>query len=210
MSRLRSITFTGLALLGAGNLASCQPATDSVGGEKVKSDLTLYLRPPLLGGGGTVIIIPRAVSAEDFKTGSGQSNPASNDPFLEANKPLQEGDLRLGAVLSDPVTIVQFDYPQSGSFNFRFAPERGSEFPPGRLVTKHIGTGGEGEELHPTTKDVVKVGSSMHIHVGGDSVTEEDSRIVESKINIGALRERYQCRDFDRVLVCDVSGDVGK
>ncbi|NNH31489.1 hypothetical protein C9413_18890 [Rhizobium sp. SEMIA 4085] len=174
------------------------------------SDLTIYLEPPILGGGGTVIIVPRMIAAIDWKSQEGRENPAASDPYLKSNKPLPPDGLRLGAIISDKVSIVQFDYPEGGTYKFRFAPARGSTFPWDMLKTKHIGTGSEGEELDPSTGQIIKVGSALHIHIVGKDVTEADSRIVESVINIGSLQSRYDCRNYELVLVCDASKDLQK
>ncbi|TDK32124.1 hypothetical protein E2F50_17425 [Rhizobium deserti] len=152
-----------------------------------------------------MIIVPREVAMDQWQPQS-KENPARSDPYLASQKPLPPGARRLGVVLRDKVSIVQFDYPQGGTFNFRFAPAPGSDFPWDMLKTKEIGTGGVGEEMDEKTGEVIKVGFAMHIHVFGTEVTEADSRSVESVIKIGALRSRYPCRDYELAIACDASG----
>lgn len=170
------------------------------------SDLTIYLQWPLLGQGGTVIIVPQEVTIDQWQSQPEAENPARSDAYPASLKPLPPNGRRLGVVLHDKVSIVQLDYPQGGTFTFRFAPARGSDFPWERLKTKEIGTGGEGEEMDEKTGQVIQVGSAAHIHVLGTEVTEADSRSVESVIKIGALRSRYPCRYYELAIACDASG----
>ncbi len=186
------------------------PLAYAEGSEQLMSDLTIYLQPPILGKGGTVTIVPQEVAMERWKETSGGENPAKSDDFLRANKSIPAGAKRLGAVISDEVSIVQVDYPQGGTFQFRFAPAPapGSGFAYRDLKTKQIGVGGEGEELDEKTGEIIKVGTAIHVHIVGTDVTEGDSRAIESEIKIGALQSRYECRSFESVLVCDASQEA--
>jgi hypothetical protein len=173
--------------------------------QQMVSDLTIYLQPPIIGEGGTVILLPRPVEVEEWMMRAYGDNPAEKDEFLKLNKPLPPAAKRIGALVSGMVSIVQFDFPKGGTFQFRFAPAPGSNVPPDKLKTKQIGVGGNGEELDEKTGEIIAVGSAIHLHVAGREVTESDSRIVESEIKIGALESRYDCRHFQQVLVCDAS-----
>lgn len=183
-------------------LSSCSNADDD---KHMLSDLTIYLQSPILGQGGTVIIVPREVAIDRWHSQPEAQNPARSDAYLASYKPLPQDARRLGVVVRDKVSIVQFDYPQGGTFTFRFAPAPGSDFPWGRLKTKEIGTGGEGEEMDEKTGQIIKAGSAVHIHVLGTEVTEADSRAVESVIKIGALQSRYACRYYELAIACDAS-----
>lgn len=172
-------------------------------------DVTTYLNDPIVGEGGTIILIPREVPLEKWHPDQNLDNPALRDAYLASNKPLPSGAKHLGGIVFDRVSIVRFDYPAGGTFTFRFAPAAESKFPWDSLKTKNIGVGSEGEEFDEKMRQVVKILSALTIHVAGSKTTEADSRTVESTIKIGSLRSKYHCRDYQLLTVCDAS-EVGR
>ncbi len=193
-----------LPILLAGSSYSYAVAEDK---KKMLSDVTIYLKPPILGRGGTVIVLPKQVSTEDWRQSTGFENPALNDQRVSSAKPIGDADRRLGAVASDVVSIVQFDYPEDGTFRFRFAPFPGADYPMEKLGTKQVSIGGVGQDMHPVSQEIVNVGPLQVMHILGTDHSEEESRIAGSAKRIGFLTERYSCVKFDHVLSCSASKD---
>jgi hypothetical protein len=189
------------ALTGAGYLHAF--AEDKA---KMLSDVTIYLEPPILGGGGTVIILPKEVPVEIWKQSTGLENPALKDRRLDDKVPIKDGDRRLGAVVSDPVSIVQFNYPEGGTFEFRFSPVLGSDYRMERLGTKLLSFGSAGD-LHPKTGEDVDIPKVQVVYILGDKVTEEQARAIGVEKRFGFLKERYDCKEYEMVLACNASGD---
>lgn len=174
---------------------------------KMLSDVTIYLEPPILGGGGTVIVVPREVPVAAWRQATGGENPASKDRRLDEKAPITDIDRRLGAKVSDPVSVVQFDYPEGGTFRFRFSPFLGSDYPMERLGTVLLSVG-SGGDLHPKTAEEVDIPRVQVMHILGNQVTEEQSRIKGDEIRVGFLRERYNCKEYELVLSCAASRDL--
>lgn len=65
------------------------------------SDLTIYLQWPLLGQGGTVIIVPQEVTIDQWQSQPEAENPARSDAYPASLKPLPPNGRRLGVVLHD-------------------------------------------------------------------------------------------------------------
>ncbi|WP_105386579.1 hypothetical protein [Neorhizobium alkalisoli] len=174
---------------------------------KILSDVTIYLEPPILGDGGTVIILPREIPIEVWRQTTGLENPALKDRRLDDRVPIKEFDRRLGAIVADPISIVQFDFPEGGAFQFRFSPFLGSDYPMEKLGTVLLSVGSAGD-LHPKTAEEADVPRTQIMHILGSQMTEEQSRIRGDEIRVGFLKERYNCRDYELVLSCAASADL--
>lgn len=84
--------------------------------------LTIYLEPPVLVEGGSVIVAGRALPEDEWKRVSGGANPASEDWSNPKRAVLGPGDRHFGVVVAAPSTIVEFVYPANGSYTFQFLP----------------------------------------------------------------------------------------
>jgi hypothetical protein len=199
----KSFVFMSLVII---LVAECQKAANSTGEAKMKSDVTIYLEPPILGGGGTIIVLPNEVPADEWRKATGLPNPALNDGRLSGQKPIGTDDRRLSAIVSDPISVVKFDYPAGGTFVFRPLPAIGSDYPIERQASKLVSIGSAGD-LHPVTGEDVDIPRVQVLHVRGAEVSEERSRELAERVRLGFLEDRYGCRKFDHVLSCSASKD---
>jgi len=88
----------------------------------VDAHLTIYIEPPVLVEGGSVIVAGRALPEEEWRRVTGGANPAAGDDANPKRQQVKEGDRLFGAVVSAPSTIVEFVYPETGSYTFNFLP----------------------------------------------------------------------------------------
>lgn len=169
----------------------------------VKSDVTIYLDGPLLHRGGTVFVVPRAVSSDAWKISHDLPNPARSDPRLYARKPLSDGDRRLSVTASGQISVVRFDYPDEGTFNFRFVPAPESGVPPEKQSSVLLSTGNS-YDYHPQTGKEMFVPQLQIVAIAGPDADEGKSRALISQVKLGYLEERYQCEKFQNALSCVV------
>ena len=172
----------------------------------MKSDVTIYLQEPILTEGGTIIVLPKQVPLADIERSKTYPNPALSDERLDQRRPIAASDKRFGAVVSSPVSVVEFVYPQGGSYDFRILPSPEFANLDDQIQSRLIGVGDSGD-LHPKTGEEVDIPVVQTIHVYGKAVSEGDSRTVDATARLGFLRERYKCTDFEGVLACDASKD---
>ena len=145
----------------------------------MKAQLTIYVAPPLLDSGGTVIVVANPISRAEWQALPDGDNPAEADPNNTKKKELREGDRLFGVEASSKVSIVEFVYPEGGTFGFNLvaSDKSGRSRPPLRTREIAIGDGGgytDWETGKHVTWDYVSV-----IHVLGPEVSEGDSRGVD-------------------------------
>jgi hypothetical protein len=183
--------------------------------KKMKSHLTIYLRPPLLDGGGTVFVLPKPIPVEQWRQNTGFPNPALEDEWLKINKPIPQTDRRLGVVLSDSISIVQFDYPENGTFHFNFMPHPAFNNFWDTLKTENVGVGQAGDIYAPTRQEE-DIPLVMTIHVLGSAKSNTGKEYVDHKIRLnhkmrlGFLKIRYKCNEFEHALACDALEPLDK
>lgn len=144
----------------------------------MKAQLTIYVSPPLLDTGGTVIVVSNPVSLEEWQKLPPGNNPAQNDPNNQKKSSLQPGDRLFGAVASTKVSIVEFVYPQNGTYGFNLVALNESYNPDKKsaaLRTKQILVGSGGYRDWSTGQEFIWEDVST-IHVLGPNASEEDSR----------------------------------
>jgi hypothetical protein len=180
--------------------------TARTGNAQMKSDVTIYLQPPILGGGGTIFVLPNEVSVEEWRKETGLSNPALKDLRLLSGKPISGEDRRFGAVVTDPVSVIKFDFPSGGSFVFRPLPSLDSGYPTERQSSRVISVGRAGD-IHPRTGEDVDIAKVQVLHIYGDLVSEEQSQRIFESVRLGFLEERYDCENFEHVIACAASKD---
>jgi hypothetical protein len=175
----------------------------TAGDAQMKSDVTIYLDRPLLDRGGTVFVIPREVAVEDWQPQPGKPNPAKSDWRLETRKPVGAQDRRLSAQISDQISIVRFDFPKGGSYDFRFLPTLDSGVAPERQGSVLLSTGNT-YDYHPQTGAEMFVPEFQLFTILGPDGIEAASRALVSDVKLGYLEERYHCKEFDGALACGV------
>ncbi len=169
MSLAVAVTIAAFAeFLWAGSLG---PAEDR---SSMKTQLTIYVAPPLLYRGGTVIVIADPISTEAWKNLPEGENPAKADPNNEKKQTLAKDDLLYGAVASSTVSIVEFVYPEDGTYAYNFVAVEAPAEPRRPLRTSQLLIGSQKDGLNGKTKEA----SVIHIH--GRSASENDSRAADA------------------------------
>lgn len=145
---------------------------------KMKAQLTIYVAPPLIETGGTVIVVANPIPLEKWQNLADGENAADADPANEKRKELKPGDRLFGVTASTKVSIIEFVYPEGGTFGFNFTAmeEPHKRGPP--LRTKEILIGDGGYTNWKTGEDVTWDYVSV-IHVLGPTVSEGNSRGVD-------------------------------
>ena len=169
----------------------------------MKSDVTIYLDPPLLDRGGTVFVIPTEVPIDAWKPRTDLANPARSDWRLDTRKPIGSEDRRLSARISDQISIVRFDYPAGGSYDFRFLPTLESGVAPERQGSVLVSTGNT-YDYHPKTGVEVFIPTFQVFTILGPDGDEAAARALVSEVKLGHLEERYRCDEFEAALACSV------
>ncbi|MFP7675854.1 hypothetical protein ACG74X_21250, partial [Marivita sp. S0852] len=131
----------------------------------MKSDFTIYMDEPIVREGGVVIIQPEAVDLE-------------GDQLAE----LTSGTNKL--TISSQVTIVRLQYPQDGTYVYRFDTANPQNFPGTNGQTRQIGVGSSWD-YHPDDRDrseEIPAFLTHHFQIPGGNWTEEQSR--ERQVNL--------------------------
>jgi hypothetical protein len=139
---------TAIILVGTCNVASAH----SQAGDAANTHVTIYLEPPILEEGGAIIVSGVPVPHEEWRTIPPGENPAANDVENPKTQEVEAQDRHFGAIASSPVTVVEFPYPENGSYTFNFLPakpyrEKFAE----RLNTEHLLTGSGSKIVDPET-----------------------------------------------------------
>ncbi len=142
--------------------------------EPMKAQLTIYVAPPLLEQGGTVIVVADEIPLNDWEALADGANPALADRQNEKRKELNPGDQLFGVVASTKVSIIEFVYPEGGTYGFNLVPVQDADGTSPPLRTDRIlqgeGGGGPGREWNEVST----------VHVFGSVVSERDSRVVRA------------------------------
>ncbi len=147
----------------------------------MKSHVTIYLEPPILQEGGAVIVSGVPVTDDVWQKIPKGNNPAADDHQNPKREQVGPQDRLLGAVASSPVTIVEFSYPQSGSYTFNFLPAKPYQREFGAtLRTELILTGSGSRMVDPETKKHIEWPSMETIAVIGTKYNQDWARVVDA------------------------------
>lgn len=162
---------------------------------QLHGQLTIYVAPPLLKTGGTVIVVSNPVSADEWRNMREGHNPAREDAGNAKQRDVGVGDRLFGAVASARVSVVEFVYPQGGTFGFNLVPEPTALAAGATLRTKRVLIGSGGWKEWSTGNEHIWENVST-IHVAGPDVSEGDSRMAtaaEAEImNLRPARTVYE------------------
>ncbi|MCF1454336.1 hypothetical protein ACQZ61_07740 [Agrobacterium vitis] len=179
-------------------LTGCDSAAENQQGKQMRSQLTIYVAPPLLEKGGTVIVVSNSVPLDKWRDLPQGDNPARDDPQNDKKKEIGPGDRLFGAVASTKVSIIEFVYPEGGTFGFNLVPLRkatGSDATSPALMTKRVMVGGGGYRDWKTGKEYLWESVST-IYVAGPEASEGDSRsasVAEAEImNLPPPKTTYE------------------
>lgn len=141
----------------------------------LKAHLTVYIAEPLLSRGGTVLVVANPIPMDKWRALPTGFNPAANDASNDKKSTLKSGDKLFGVVTSNNASIIEFVYPEGGTFGFNFVASKADNAANSPLRTKQILIGDGGYTDWTTGQDVPWDYVST-IHVFGPEATEEDSR----------------------------------
>jgi hypothetical protein len=189
-------------------LYSCNVEDEKLIKEKqMKSDVTIFLSGPLLMRGGTVFVVPREVSVDKWRRPSGLPNPALLDWRLDVNKPITSQDRRLSSSISAQISIVRFDFPTGGTYEFRFLPSLESGVAPETQGSRLLESGNT-YDYHPNTGEELFVPVFQLFTILGPESDDGRSMELVSEVKLGFLEERYRCQRFDSTLSCSVGETI--
>ena len=133
---------------------------------KFSTRLIISVDEPLNKEGGAVIISSRKVSDDEWRALAADSAPG------------EASEKAFHISVSSPASIVDFVYPESGTYSFKFQSPPGSNAAP--LKTREVLTG-SAEVADPETKEQVSWPSMSVIYVEGATYNEGWARIFASK-----------------------------
>ena len=166
----------------------------------MRIDLTIYLGGDIARDGGVIMILPTAVPHEEFVVPDDQPNPARD--LVRAS---DSDQIILGADVSAQKSIVRFYYPEGMPYTYRFRT-RDPAIDVSRIQAGRIGVG-SGNGIHPVTGEIEPYDTIYTHHVDTGNWTIGQSREARATTHMGFLTERYPCKSFAGVLVCDASFD---
>jgi hypothetical protein len=115
----------------------------------------------------------RAIKADD--------NPAVADDGNPKKAQVGEHDKLFGAVVSSPVTIVEFRYPENGSYTFNFLPAKGARREYGENLKTELVLVGSGSQVpDPETLELVEWPSLDTVAVLGSKRDQAWSRLAKA------------------------------
>jgi hypothetical protein len=159
---------------------------------KLRTHVTIYMKPPLLTKGGMVKVVATIIPEAEWQDLEGKNlldiypdNPKLND--------LKPEDMLVSVSAKEVFTVVEMFYPEGGSIGFNFASHPEVENPP-QIGTERLsaGSGGWNESA-----DLIHYWDSTNtIHVFGYEATKSESRLVAVNLtkilDLGVPTQRYK------------------
>lgn len=164
-----------------------------------RAQYTLYVAPPLLLTGGTVIVTAKEIPLEQWRDLPDGPNPAREDAANAKRDELKAGDRLFGAEISMPVSIVEIVYPQGGTYGFNLVAASGAPDDVPALESRRIGVG-RGSFVMPESGERIEWPSVSTIHIAGPEVSEGDSRLVRHD-SADLMRQRPPARHYEGAIV---------
>ncbi|MCZ7450972.1 hypothetical protein O8B93_25700 [Agrobacterium rhizogenes] len=141
---------------------------------ELSTRLIISVDEPLYKEGGAVIISGRQVSDDEWRAIAADAGP----------KDAHEKEFHIR--VSSPASIVDFVYPESGTYSFKLQSPSGSDAKP--LKTRQILIG-SAEVTDPETKKQVSWPSMSVIHVEGTTYNDGWARILSSTFDLAFTSE---------------------
>jgi hypothetical protein len=159
-------------------------------GKAVGTDVTIYLDDPILSRGGTVVVLPYAVSS--YVTVPAKMNENGEKVTFFAS-------------VSSTVSVVRFNYIETESYVFRFAPKNSAHPRANSVMTKLLSYG-SASNYDETINAMVEFTDFQAFAVTGELGSEAQSRKDESDIfeylNSGKLNCTSFLNDKTDLQVC--------
>ncbi len=141
---------------------------------ELSTRLIISVDQPLNKEGGAVIISGRQVSDDEWRAIAADTGP----------RDAREKEFHIS--VSSPASIVDFVYPESGTYSFKLQSPPGSNAPP--LKTRQVLIG-SAEVADPETKKRVSWPSMSVIYVEGATYNEGWARILSSTFDLAFTSE---------------------
>lgn len=156
---------------------------DSGPDTRTAAHVTIYLKSPLLTEGGAVIVAGRTLPEAAWRSLASGPNPAAADPENPKRLGVKPGDRHFGVEATSPVTVVEFFYPESGTytFNFRLAEsERTAGTDPEHFRTERVSVGSASLMTDPEGGALVEWPSMSVVAVHGPGRDAGWARLASS------------------------------
>ncbi len=150
---------------------------------KFSTRLIISVDEPLNKEGGAVIISGRQVPDDEWRALAADSAPG------------EASEKAFHISVSSPASIVDFVYPESGTYSFKFQSPPGSNAPP--LKTREVLTG-SAEVADPETKEQVSWPLMSVIYVEGATYNEGWARIFASTFDLAFNSEDKAAVSIER------------
>ncbi|MET0426978.1 MAG: hypothetical protein ABW026_00635 [Microvirga sp.] len=181
MSRRLLLALGGVLVISIGGMLVWLNGDDG----REKTLLTINLGGTILRQGGTVIVLPTPIPDETPKPGRSHSEAVQRE---------------LTADVTEPLSIVFFDYPEAGKWTFRF--DTRSSDPEAQRVTTLLLEFGSGSYRDASTEQMIEVPDIQTLMVSGPNADEGVSRLHGVHLFDYLRAPELECRNFDDARVC--------
>lgn len=168
--RARDVIASSLAVA----LLVALPAPSIAADKAPAAQLIIHVDAPVLHTGGTVLVVANPISKEAWA--QLPSQPPSNT--AQTATKLAPGDKLFDAAISSKVSIIEFVYPEGGTFDFKLRAT-GDQAVAGALRTKRILVG-SGYYTDKVTGQKIEWKDVSVIHIDGPEADERFSRLVRA------------------------------
>ena len=168
--RARDVIASSLAVA----LLVALPAPSIAADKAPAAQLIIHIDAPVLHTGGTVLVVANPISKEAWA--QLPSQPPSNT--AQTATKLAPGDKLFDAAISSKVSIIEFVYPEGGTFDFKLRAT-GDQAVAGALRTKRILVG-SGYYTDKVTGQEIEWKDVSVIHIDGPEADERFSRLVRA------------------------------
>jgi len=168
--RARDVIASSLAVA----LLVALPALSIAADKAPAAQLIIHIDAPVLHTGGTVLVVANPISKEAWARLPSQ--PPSKT--AQTATKLAPGDKLFDAAISSKVSIIEFVYPEGGTFDFKLRAT-GDQAVAGALRTKRILVG-SGYYTDKVTGQKIEWKDVSVIHIDGPEADERFSRLVRA------------------------------
>jgi len=174
--RARDVIASSLAVA----LLVALPALSIAADKAPAAQLIIHIDAPVLHTGGTVLVVANPISKEAWAQLPSQppSKTAQTAQTAQTATKLAPGDKLFDAAISSKVSIIEFVYPEGGTFDFKLRAT-GDQAVAGALRTKRILVG-SGYYTDKVTGQEIEWKDVSVIHIDGPEADERFSRLVRA------------------------------
>lgn len=175
--------------------------------ERPKAHVTIYLDPALVASGGALVVAGVPMPEAAWRSIPAGDNPAMLDPANPKGAQAGPADRHFGAVVAGAVAVVEFRYPEGGTYTFNIRPMPGTDEALGRsLTTQSAGVGSSSEMRDPETGGEMAWPSVTLVAILGPGRDAGWTRVADSALT-RAFDEGVVIRHYEGVRTLSLSGD---